>query len=86
MNGYLIEFYESFSLWHFLFNKYRIKIFHIGQTYKFIDSGVIPNIAFQFRISLSPFLCCHPKHCHIQHISFIGINDTCLHGIYFNRN
>ena len=83
MNGYLIEFNESFSLWNTLFNKHRIKIFHIRQADKFIDSGIIPNIPFQFGIGIPPLFCRHSKHCHIQHICFIGVNDINLFYSYF---
>ena len=86
MDGYLIEFYKSLSLWNSLLDKYSIQIFHIGQAYKFIDGGIIPNITFQVRIVFPPFLCCHSKHRYIQHIGFIGINDICLFGRYFSRN
>ena len=29
-------------------------------------------------IGFSPLFCSHPKHCHIQHVSLLGIDDTCL--------
>ena len=29
-------------------------------------------------IGFSPLFCSHPKHCHIQHVSLLGVDDTCL--------
>ncbi len=33
MDGDLIELDQTFLLWHTLFNKHRIEILHIGETY-----------------------------------------------------
>lgn len=78
MDGDLIELDQTLLLWHPLFNKHRIEILHIREAYKFIDRGIIPDIAFEVGIGITPLFRCHAEHSHIQHIGFIGIYDTCL--------
>lgn len=78
MDRYLIKLNQTFLLCHTLFNKHRIEILHVGETYKFIDRGVITDIAFEVGIGVTPLFRCHTEHSHIQHIGFIGIYDTCL--------
>ena len=65
MNGYLVKFYKPFALRNALFYKHSIQILHIRQADKFIYGGIVTNITIQFRISISPLLCCYSKHCHI---------------------
>jgi len=48
------------------------------KTDKFVDGGIIPDIAFQVGIGILPLLCRHAEHCHVQYVSFVGINDACL--------
>ena len=78
MDGDLVELDQALPQWHTMFNKHRIEILHVGEAYKFIDRGVIPDISFEVGIGFSPLFCCHAEHSHIQHIGFIGIYDTRL--------
>ena len=78
MNSDLVKFNKALALWHTLLNKYSVKIFHIGKAYKFINGCVVTNIPLEIRICLAPLLGSHTKHSHIQHVSFISINNTRL--------
>ena len=78
MNGYLVQLHKPLALSHALFDENRIEVFHIRQTDKFVDCGVIAYIAFHAGVSITPLLCRYAKHRHIQHIGLIGIDDACL--------
>lgn len=78
VDGDLIEFLQSFRLWHSLFYKDSIEILHIGKTYQLIYWSVITDIPFKFRIGIAPLLGGHAKHRYIQNVGFIGIDDAGL--------
>ena len=61
MDGDLIELDEPLMLWHPLFNEHRVEILHIGEAYKFVDGGVIPDIAFEVGIGFMPFFAVMPN-------------------------
>lgn len=48
--------------------------------------SVVTNIFFQFWMLFTPHLCRHAEHGDIQHISFIGIDNTGLFGCHFVGN
>lgn len=78
----LIQLYQSFGLWHSLLNEYSVEILHIGKAYKLVDGGVIADVPFEVGICFTPLFRSLAKHSHIQHISFIGADDTCLNICY----
>ena len=56
LNGYLIEFDKTFSLWHSVIDQYGIDILHIREADEFVNGSIITDIPFQLRNSrgLSP--------------------------------
>ena len=86
MNSDSIELYESFTLGHLLVDEYGIEILHVGQTNQLVDGGIITDIAFQIRILFAPHLRSHAEHGNVQHIGFVGIDDTRLFRGHFGGN
>lgn len=82
MDGYLVEFDESFGLWHAFFDEEGVEILHIGEAYELVDGGIVANVAFAVGILLAPLACCDSEHCHVEHIGFFGIFVGGLFGCY----
>ena len=83
MYGYLIQLNKPFSLWYAIVYKHGINIFHIWEADEFVDGGIVTDITFQLRIGLAPLLGSHAKHGHVEHVSFLSINNARLRRGYF---
>jgi hypothetical protein len=46
LDGNLVELYESFALGDAVIDKNSIYVFHVRETDKFIDGGIVADIAF----------------------------------------
>ncbi len=68
LNGNLIEFNESFTLWHAVVDENSVYILHIRKAYQFIYSSIVADVAFQFWIGFAPLLGCHAEHSDVEHI------------------
>ena len=78
MDSNPVEFDKPFALGQALADKYRIETFHVGQTDQFVDTGIVPDIAFHVRMGFTPFESRHTEQGDIQHIGFAGIDSACL--------
>lgn len=86
MDGDLVQLHKSLALRHALLDENSIEVLHIRQTYKLVDCCIIAYVTFKVGIGFAPLLCRYTEHRNIQHIGFIGVDDTRLSRSNLRRN
>ena len=55
LDGYLVEFLETFALRHAFMYKDGIQVLHIAQTDQLVNRCVVADVAFVLRMGVAPF-------------------------------
>ena len=78
LDGYLVEFLETFALRHAFMYKDGIQILHITQANQLVNRCVVADITFVLRMCVAPLFCCHSKQSYIEYVSFVSINQRTM--------
>ena len=54
MDGNLIEFDESFALWHTVVDEDRIEVLHVRKADELINGGIVADITLEVWIGFTP--------------------------------